>query len=308
LPLRDADSLGKGAFGSSGVVTGAQQFPEAVARLPSACRPPGAEVRSSEIRKFLCTVQGVRSDALRSATQAEITNMLGTLRTMTGIAEHEIHEAVLSCTKARRGMLSGTVRHCMEELEIDRAISCDNASKKLGHEGRSRNRGIHASTYNAAQPYMHMPVITTQLMENAMSRFSSSGARWGAIAALILLAACATERQPMQIGVYHVAFDTDSFSIDAAGQRTIDQVANAVTGNRAASITIVGRTDAAGSPAYNMQLSQKRAIAVHDALIATGKITPDQIETAWTREKLEVAGLANAIPAPGSRVVDIFIH
>ena len=34
----------------------------------------------------------------------------------------------------------------------------------------------------------------------------------------------------MQIGVYHVAFDTDSFSIDAAGQRTIDQVANAVAG------------------------------------------------------------------------------
>jgi hypothetical protein len=43
-------------------------------------------------------------------------------------------------------------------------------------------------------------------------------------------------------------------------------------------------------------------------LIATGKITPDQIETAWTREKLEVAGIANAIPAPGGRVVDIFIH
>ena len=57
-----------------------------------------------------------------------------------------------------------------------------------------------------------------------------------------------------------------------------------------------------------MQLSQKRAIAVHDALIATGKIVPDQIETAWTREKLEVAGAASVPPAPGSRVVDIFIH
>jgi outer membrane protein OmpA-like peptidoglycan-associated protein len=112
----------------------------------------------------------------------------------------------------------------------------------------------------------------------------------------------------MQIGVYHVAFDADSFSIDAAGQRTIDQAANAVSGTRAALITVVGRTDAAGSAAYNMQLSEKRAIAVHDALIATGKITPDQIETAWTREKLEVAGIANAIPTPGSRVVDIFIH
>jgi hypothetical protein len=59
----------------------------------------------SEIREFfLWTVQGVRSDALEPAIQAEITNTVGTL---TGIAEHEIHEAVLSCTRARRAMLRG---------------------------------------------------------------------------------------------------------------------------------------------------------------------------------------------------------
>jgi hypothetical protein len=57
----------------------------------------------SEIREFLWTVQEVRFDALDPATQAEITNMLGTLGTLTRIAEHEIHEAVLSCTRARRG-------------------------------------------------------------------------------------------------------------------------------------------------------------------------------------------------------------
>jgi len=59
----------------------------------------------SEIREFfLWTGQGVRSDALEPAIQAEITNTLGTL---TRIAEHEIHEAVLSCTRARRAMLRG---------------------------------------------------------------------------------------------------------------------------------------------------------------------------------------------------------
>jgi outer membrane protein OmpA-like peptidoglycan-associated protein len=142
-----------------------------------------------------------------------------------------------------------------------------------------------------------------------MSRFSGAGAQWGAIAALVLLAACATQRQqPMQIGVYHIAFDATSFSIDGVGQRTIYAVADAVKANSAASITIVGKADAAGSPAYNMQLSKKRAIAVHDALIATGQIVPDQIETSWTSEKLGVAGPASTIPAPGARVVDIFVH
>ena len=142
-----------------------------------------------------------------------------------------------------------------------------------------------------------------------MSQISRSLARWGAIAGIAVLAACAGQsRQPMQIGAYHIAFDTSSFSIDGVGQRTIYAVADAVKTNSAVSITIVGRVDAAGSPAYNMQLSKKRAIAVHDALIATGQVRPDQIETSWTSEKLAVAGAASAIPAPGSRVVDIFVQ
>jgi hypothetical protein len=61
----------------------------------------------SEIREFLWTVQEVRFDALEPATQAEITNTMGTLGTLTRIAEHEIHEAVLSCARARRAMLRG---------------------------------------------------------------------------------------------------------------------------------------------------------------------------------------------------------
>ena len=140
-------------------------------------------------------------------------------------------------------------------------------------------------------------------------QFSSSLARWSAIASVAVLAACAPQnRQPMQIGVYHVAFDTSSFSIDGAGQRTIHEVADAAKTSRVSSITIVGRADATGGPAYNMQLSKKRAIAVHDALIATGQIAPDQIETSWTSERLMAKGAAGTAPAPGSRVADIFVH
>jgi hypothetical protein len=61
----------------------------------------------SEIREFLWTVQDVRFDALGPATLAEITNTLGTLGTLTRIAEHEIHEAVLSCRGAPRAMVKG---------------------------------------------------------------------------------------------------------------------------------------------------------------------------------------------------------
>ena len=63
----------------------------------------------SEIREFLWTVQDVRFDALEPAAQAEITNTLGTLGTLTRIAEHEIHEAVLSCRRARRAVVRGRI-------------------------------------------------------------------------------------------------------------------------------------------------------------------------------------------------------
>ena len=61
----------------------------------------------SEIREFLWTVEDVRFNALEPATQAEITNTMGTLGTLTRIAEHEIHETVLSCVRARRAKLRG---------------------------------------------------------------------------------------------------------------------------------------------------------------------------------------------------------
>lgn len=138
-----------------------------------------------------------------------------------------------------------------------------------------------------------------------MSRGTNSCMRLAALVCFTILAACASPK-PMPIDAYHVEFATDSYSIQPAGQQAIDSVAQAVDGKSDAKVTIVGRTDAAGTPAYNMQLSQKRAAAVHDALIASGKITPEQIETSWTGEKLQTA--AGATPPPGDKVVDIYLH
>ena len=121
-----------------------------------------------------------------------------------------------------------------------------------------------------------------------MSRGTNSCIRLAASVGFTILAAC-TSPKPMPIDAYHVDFDTDSYSIQPAGQQAIASVAQRVAGNGDAKVTIVGRTDAAGTPAYNMQLSQKRAAAVHDALIATGKIAPDRIETSWTGEQQSAA-------------------
>ena len=59
----------------------------------------------AEIRAMLEGVREVASNRSKPATPADITATLGHLREFTRIAEHEMHELVLSYTRARRQML-----------------------------------------------------------------------------------------------------------------------------------------------------------------------------------------------------------
>jgi outer membrane protein OmpA-like peptidoglycan-associated protein len=140
-----------------------------------------------------------------------------------------------------------------------------------------------------------------------------------AISSLALVAACAaqgqqqarTESPPLSAShpsLYQVEFDTNYYNVNYAGQQTIDNVARQVEGNNAARVTIVGRTDAAGSVDYNRQLSQRRAMAVRDALIQTGKIDPSHIETAWTGQEKQAVGTLDGVAEAQNRVVDLYIH
>jgi outer membrane protein OmpA-like peptidoglycan-associated protein len=137
--------------------------------------------------------------------------------------------------------------------------------------------------------------------------------RCSVLVGIIVLAACAMQtQQPEHFNVYHdvyhIGFEPNSFTIGPAGEQVIRDVASLADSNKSASITIVGRTDIAGSIAYNNQLVQKRATAVHDALVATGKIVPERIETAWTTAKPESSAAAASLAGPDNRVVDIFVH
>jgi len=140
-----------------------------------------------------------------------------------------------------------------------------------------------------------------------------------AISSVALLAACAAEgRQQAQSGdapmssstpsMYQVDFETNRYDINYAGRQTIDAVATRVEGNQTDIVTIVGRTDSAGSAGYNTDLSQRRATAVRDALISTGKIAPDHIETTWTGQAKQAVGTVDGVAEARNRVVDLYIR
>jgi predicted lipoprotein with Yx(FWY)xxD motif len=159
-----------------------------------------------------------------------------------------------------------------------------------------------------------------------MTKLTSSWRQLAAVGSVALLAACASHpyqqaQQPVpqaapapapmansQPSLYQVDFQTNRSNINAEGQQTIRDVGNLVAGNYAAWVTIVGRTDTAGSASYNKELSERRATAVRDALVGTGKIPTGRIETAWTGQEKQAVGTVDGVSEAQNRVVDIYVH
>jgi hypothetical protein len=65
----------------------------------------------AEICAMLEASQVLAEDPSKPAEPDEIAVTLSHFRELTRIAEHEMHEAVLSCTRARRQMMQGLPTH-----------------------------------------------------------------------------------------------------------------------------------------------------------------------------------------------------
>jgi outer membrane protein OmpA-like peptidoglycan-associated protein len=157
-------------------------------------------------------------------------------------------------------------------------------------------------------------------MEKQMSRRTISWRQLAAVGVISLLGACAQTPPPPDASNpppvapgpnaiwYSVSFDTNSFAIDADGQKVVNDVIASLQHNPTSVVTIIGRTDTVGSNDYNMHLSQRRADAVRNAIVYGGKVALDRVETRWTGETRQNVPTANRVAAAENRVVDIAIH
>jgi outer membrane protein OmpA-like peptidoglycan-associated protein len=68
----------------------------------------------------------------------------------------------------------------------------------------------------------------------------------------------------------YINFDTGKATIKPESQTIIDQVAQMLTENPTMNISVEGHTDNVGNAAINQTLSENRAAAVKNALIAKG--------------------------------------
>lgn len=105
---------------------------------------------------------------------------------------------------------------------------------------------------------------------------------------------------------YQVFFDTNSVELNERGRIVVKNVANVVATAGPTRVTVIGKTDRVGAAPTNMALSERRANAVRDALIAGG-VPANKIDTGWTGEyKQQVATVDDAAEAR-NRVVDITV-
>ena len=145
--------------------------------------------------------------------------------------------------------------------------------------------------------------------------------RWLAVVgAMSVLAACAqtppaavaSNPPPVAPGPtavwYTVVFDSNSFVINADGQKVVNDVIGVLQRQPASVATLIGRTDAVGSADYNMRLSHRRADAVRDSLVYGGNLAADRVETRWTGEARKGVPTGDASAVAANRVVDIAIH
>lgn len=104
---------------------------------------------------------------------------------------------------------------------------------------------------------------------------------------VLLVTACGESVQTMSLRnpppapppptkAWMVFFDTNSTTLSQQGATTVGEAANVAKSVPNARVTVTGYTDTDGSPAYNQQLSARRADAVKNALVSNG-IAPQAI-------------------------------
>ncbi len=119
---------------------------------------------------------------------------------------------------------------------------------------------------NAPEPlYVYVSVLEQQAMANKMvdaSKMAKEIAENGRIA------------------LYGIYFDSDKADLKPESEPTVEQIAQLLKDQSNLELVIVGHTDNRGGFEYNMDLSNRRAQAVRDALITGQGIAPARL-LAW---------------------------
>lgn len=108
------------------------------------------------------------------------------------------------------------------------------------------------------------------------------------------------------LGPYKVYFQWNKYTLTKEARATIDEVASQVKNKKINKVHIEGDTDTSGTGTYNQELSDERAGAVRDALIADG-VPASVIDTVGLGETNPAVKTGDSVKEPLNRRAEITI-
>lgn len=110
--------------------------------------------------------------------------------------------------------------------------------------------------------------------------------------------------QPVHFIVY---FKKDSNLLTTESEKMIPQVLTTIDARASQDISVIGHTDTAGNPSYNLRLSNKRAEAIADILSDKG-VPKSHIQTTSHGENNPLIPTADNVHEPKNRRVEIVVR
>lgn len=110
----------------------------------------------------------------------------------------------------------------------------------------------------------------------------------------------------LQLSLDAVFFDVDQATLRSSGLRKLDEFINPIRQDSSHLVYVEGHTDNTGEVTYNQRLSERRAQAVKEALIAKG-ITPNRLVAKGYGETHPIAGNTTKKGRQQNRRVEIVI-
>jgi outer membrane protein OmpA-like peptidoglycan-associated protein len=103
---------------------------------------------------------------------------------------------------------------------------------------------------------------------------------------------------------FQVFFDFDKSAISADAAKIIAEAADAVKSGKIAHINVIGHTDTVGSAKYNQKLSERRALAVKEQLLADG-LPAEEISTSGVGKTGLLVPTPDGVREPQNRRAEI---
>jgi len=97
-----------------------------------------------------------------------------------------------------------------------------------------------------------------------------------------------------------IYFPFDQYVITPEAQAVLQDAATYATSNHATKEIVVGYTDLSGSVAYNLRLSERRAKAAADGLVALG-VAQDSLDVSWKGKSDPAVPTADGVKEPLNR-------